>query len=253
MSRRKRKFQQEAQQRLRQQDDTAQEVEITEQIQPRTPNQAKYIQAIREKDFVSCTGPAGSGKSFLGIALALQFLREGKVNKIVLTRPVVEAGEKLGFLPGTAQEKIDPYLRPVYDALSTLLGPDQYRSLIARDVIQIIPLAYMRGITFENAFIILDEAQNTTVEQIIMAITRLGQGSKMICNGDIQQIDLPSNKKSGLVALREIVGYSTLASFIEFTDEDVVRHPFVREVVKGYAVWKQVQIQQSHIHKEKVY
>ena len=221
------------------------EVDEVEPIEPRTEGQKKFLQTIKDYDLIICNGPAGTGKTFLSVALALEALSKGEISKIIVTRPVVEAGEKLGYLPGDLKEKIDPYLRPIYDALATLIGVEKYKLLMQQEIIEVAPLAYMRGRTLENAFIILDEAQNTTLEQIIMIVTRLGQGSKLIVNGDATQIDLPKNKESGLVVLGHILGHLPSIGFHTFTEVDVVRHPIVKEVVIAYAAWKDKQVTHS--------
>lgn len=207
-------------------------------VQPRTESQKKFLQNIRNHDVTVAIGPAGTGKTFLAVYTALQMLMSGSISRIVLTRPVVEAGEKLGFLPGDLQEKINPYLRPLYDAFHILLGPDQTDALIRQQVIELAPLAYMRGRTLEDSFIILDEAQNTTPEQMEMLLTRMGLNSKVIVTGDITQIDLPKKEKSGLIVLEQIIGQTNGICFQHFTDADVVRHPVVKEIVKKYEIWK---------------
>lgn len=197
--------------------------------------QLQYTRAISKKDVVFGIGPAGTGKTFLAVVLAIQALREGKVKRIILTRPAVEAGENLGFLPGDLKEKVDPYLRPVYDALYTVYGKEQTERLMERGVIEIAPLAYMRGRTLEDAFVILDEAQNTTIAQMKMFLTRLGFGSKMIINGDRTQIDLPKGVKSGLIdAEYKLKGLERI-QFVTFDAFDVVRHPVVADIIKAYS------------------
>ncbi|MDR0299293.1 MAG: PhoH family protein, partial [Streptococcaceae bacterium] len=189
---------------------------------------------IKNHDVVFGIGPAGTGKTFLAVVLAIQALRNGAVKRIILTRPAVEAGENLGFLPGDLQEKVDPYLRPVYDALYQVLGKAGTERLMERGIIEIAPLAYMRGRTLDDAFVILDEAQNTTVMQMKMFLTRLGFGSKMIVNGDISQIDLPKHQKSGLIDAQEKLRLISAIDFVFFTSRDVVRHPVVAEIIKAY-------------------
>lgn len=207
-------------------------------VKPRTQNQNEYIKLIWESDLVICTGPAGTGKTFLACACALRALQMGMCGKIVITRPIVEAGEKLGFLPGDINEKVDPYLRPVYDALQNMLGTEKFNSLKAANIIEIVPLAYMRGRTLENAFIILDEAQNTQPEQMKMFLTRMGLNSKIIVTGDITQIDLPATKQSGLLSIKKILGKVPQIGFFEFGNADIVRHPLVKEIIHAYDKWE---------------
>ena len=203
-------------------------------IVPKTPSQKEYIKAIEENDIVFGIGPAGTGKTYLAMAMALKYLKEGRVGKIILTRPAVEAGEKLGFLPGTIAEKVHPYLTPLYDALYDMVDFDKAEYLLEKGVIEIAPLAFMRGRTLNDAFIILDEAQNTTKEQMKMFLTRLGFGSKAVITGDITQIDLPKKESSGLIsALRILKGIEGIA-FVEFKKEDVVRHPIVQKIIQAY-------------------
>ena len=197
--------------------------------------QLQYTRAIDKQDVVFGIGPAGTGKTFLAVVLAVQALREGKVKKIILTRPAVEAGESLGFLPGDLKEKVDPYLRPVYDALYTVYGTEQTNRLMERGVIEIAPLAYMRGRTLDDAFVILDEAQNTTIAQMKMFLTRLGFGSKMVINGDKTQIDLPKGVKSGLVDAQQKLRGIDRIQFVTFDAFDVVRHPVVADIIKAYS------------------
>ena len=203
-------------------------------IRIKTLGQKQYISAIRRNDIVFGIGPAGTGKTFLAVVMAVSALKSGKVNKIILTRPAVEAGESLGFLPGDLKEKVDPYLRPLYDALHEILGAEHTQRLIERGVIEIAPLAYMRGRTLDDAFVILDEAQNTTEAQMKMFLTRLGFGSKMIITGDRSQIDLPRKAKSGLVAATQILKEISGISFVILEGSDVVRHPLVGKIVKAY-------------------
>lgn len=203
-------------------------------IRVKTLGQKYYINAIKSHDIVFGIGPAGTGKTYLAVVMAVAALKSGKVNKIILTRPAVEAGESLGFLPGDLKEKVDPYLRPLYDALNDVLGSEHTQRLIERGIIEIAPLAYMRGRTLDDAFIILDEAQNTTEAQMKMFLTRLGFGSKMIITGDRSQIDLPLKAKSGLVAATEILGQVNGISFIILEGSDVVRHPLVGKIVAAY-------------------
>lgn len=203
-------------------------------IRIKTLGQKHYISAIRRNDIVFGIGPAGTGKTFLAVVMAVAALKSGKVNKIILTRPAVEAGESLGFLPGDLKEKVDPYLRPLYDALHEILGVEHTQRLIERGVIEIAPLAYMRGRTLDDAFVILDEAQNTTEAQMKMFLTRLGFNSKMIITGDRSQIDLPRKAKSGLVAATQILKEISGIGFIILEGSDVVRHPLVGKIVKAY-------------------
>ena len=197
--------------------------------------QLQYTRAIAKQDVVFGIGPAGTGKTFLAVVLAVQALKEGRVKKIIVTRPAVEAGESLGFLPGDLKEKVDPYLRPVYDALYTIYGAEQTNRLMERGVIEIAPLAYMRGRTLDDAFVILDEAQNTTIAQMKMFLTRLGFGSKMIINGDRTQIDLPKGVKSGLVDAQSKLKGIDRIQFVTFDAFDVVRHPVVADIIKAYS------------------
>ncbi len=203
-------------------------------IAPRGIAQKNYVDAIRKYDIVFGIGPAGTGKTYLAMASAVRALTEKKVERIILTRPAVEAGEKLGFLPGDLAAKVDPYLRPLYDALHDMMDFDQVQRLLERGVIEVAPLAFMRGRTLNDSFVILDEAQNTTVEQIKMFLTRLGFGSKAVVTGDITQIDLPSERTSGLVATRDILKNIKGIEIVHFTHKDVVRHPLVTEVIKAF-------------------
>lgn len=203
-------------------------------VTPKTLNQHEYIKAINKYDLVFGIGPAGTGKTYLAMAMALSFLQNKTVDRIILTRPAVEAGEKLGFLPGDIQEKINPYLRPLYDALFDLIKAEQAQGLIDRGTIEIAPLAYMRGRTLNSSFIILDEAQNTTKEQMKMILTRAGFDSKLVVTADITQIDLPQPSKSGVIHAMNILNKIDEISFIHFNDKDVVRHPLVQKIVKAY-------------------
>ena len=203
-------------------------------VTPKSLNQQDYIQAIKNYDLVFGIGPAGTGKTYLAMAVALSFLQNKSVTRIILTRPAVEAGEKLGFLPGDLQQKINPYLRPLYDALFDLAQTEQANRLIETGIIEIAPLAYMRGRTLNNAFIILDEAQNTTKEQMKMILTRAGFDSKLVVTADITQIDLPQPYKSGVLHAIKILAPIKEISFIHFNDKDVVRHPLVQKIIKAY-------------------
>ncbi|MCK1991552.1 PhoH family protein [Peribacillus muralis] len=203
-------------------------------IKVKTIGQRYYIQAIKKRDLVFGIGPAGTGKTYLAVVMAISALKNGQVKRIILTRPAVEAGESLGFLPGDLKEKVDPYLRPLYDALHDLLGMEQTQRMIERGTIEIAPLAYMRGRTLEDAFVILDEAQNTTEAQMKMFLTRLGFGSKMVITGDRTQIDLPKGMKSGLVRVEEILKNVKGLSFVYFEQSDVVRHPLVAKIITAY-------------------
>jgi len=204
------------------------------QIKPKTVGQQKYVEAIKNNDIVFAVGPAGTGKTYLAVVMAIKALRNKHVSRLVLTRPAVEAGEKLGFLPGDLQDKVDPYLRPFYDSLYDILGVENTQKYLERHIIEIAPLAYMRGRTLEDSFIILDEAQNTTPEQMKMFLTRLGFGSKAVITGDITQIDLPRGQVSGLVnaikVLKEIEGLGIHV----LTGDDIVRHPLVEEIIRAY-------------------
>ena len=203
-------------------------------IKPKTLGQNQYIKAIQKYDLVFGTGPAGTGKTFLAVAMAIRAFKNNEVNKIIITRPAVEAGENLGFLPGDLQMKIDPYLRPIYDALFDILGNDAFLSFKERGLIEIAPLAYMRGRTLDNAFIILDEAQNTTKEQMKMFLTRFGFNSKVVVNGDMTQIDLPSGRRSGLTHALEVLKDVEEIGFITMNDRDVVRHELVKRIILSY-------------------
>ena len=203
-------------------------------IKAKTVGQQKYVDAINNNTIVFGVGPAGTGKTFLAVAMAVTALKKKQVSKIVLTRPAVEAGEKLGFLPGDLQSKIDPYLRPLYDALGEMLGGESFKSCSEKNIIEIVPLAYMRGRTLDDAFIILDEAQNTTKEQMKMFLTRLGNNSNAIITGDITQIDLPYMRKSGLVDALEILDDIKGIAIFRFTHKDVVRHPLVQKIIQAY-------------------
>jgi phosphate starvation-inducible PhoH-like protein len=203
-------------------------------ITPKSIAQKQYIDAIRKHDMVFGIGPAGTGKTYLAMAMAVSYLMDRRVNRIVLTRPAVEAGERLGFLPGDLVEKVNPYLRPVYDALYDMMEFDKAQALMEKGIIEVAPLAFMRGRTLNDSFIILDEAQNTTSEQMKMFVTRLGWGAKAVVTGDVTQIDLPSGKTSGLVEVEQILGSTEGIQFVYFSEIDVVRHPLVSEIIKAY-------------------
>lgn len=204
------------------------------QIKSKTHGQKIYIDAIKSNDIVFGIGPAGTGKTFLAVAMAVTAFRNKEVNRIVLTRPAVEAGEKLGFLPGDLQNKVDPYLRPLYDALYEMMGFETYQKYLEKGMIEVAPLAYMRGRTLDDSFIILDEAQNTTPEQMKMFLTRIGFGSKAVITGDITQIDLPGDKKSGLKEVINILKEIKGISFVHLSDKDVVRHELVQRIIQAY-------------------
>lgn len=204
-------------------------------IRAKTLGQRHYLSAIKKKDIVFGIGPAGTGKTYLAVVTAVTALKNGRVKRIVLTRPAVEAGESLGFLPGDLQEKVDPYLRPLYDALYDMLGNEQVAKMMERGLIEVAPLAYMRGRTLEDSFVILDEAQNTTPEQMKMFLTRLGFGSKMVITGDVTQVDLPKGKKSGLREAQRILSPIPDVAFIHFQEGDVVRHSLVQKIIQAYA------------------
>ncbi len=203
-------------------------------VTPKSIAQKQYIDAIRKRDMVFGIGPAGTGKTYLAMAMAVSYLMDRRVNRIVLTRPAVEAGEKLGFLPGDLIEKVNPYLRPVYDALYDMMDFDRVQALMDKGIIEVAPLAFMRGRTLNDSFIILDEAQNTTSEQMKMFVTRLGWGAKAVITGDVTQVDLPSDKTSGLVEVEKILGNTEGIQFVYFSEIDVVRHPLVSEIIKAY-------------------
>jgi phosphate starvation-inducible PhoH-like protein len=203
-------------------------------LKAKTLGQKHYVDAMRQKTITLSIGPAGTGKTYLAVAMAVRAFRAGEVNRIILTRPAVEAGEKLGFLPGDLQHKVDPYLRPLYDALFEMLGVDNYNKYLEKGNIEVAPLAYMRGRTLDDSYIILDEAQNTTHEQMKMFLTRLGFGSKAVITGDITQIDLPDPKRSGLVEASRVLRNVEDIAIIRFTEKDVVRHKLVQEIIKAY-------------------
>jgi phosphate starvation-inducible PhoH-like protein len=203
-------------------------------IKPKTVNQQKLVEQVRDNDLVFALGPAGTGKTYISVAMAVRALKNKQVKKIIITRPAVEAGENLGFLPGDLKEKIDPYLRPIYDALNDMIPLEKLTFYMEREIIEIAPLAYMRGRTLNNAFILLDEAQNTTPMQMKMFLTRMGPESKMIVTGDASQIDLPSNQRSGLKEAARILNNVKGIGFVELSDKDVVRHRLVRDIIEAY-------------------
>lgn len=203
-------------------------------IKPKTKGQQKYVDAIRDYDVAFGIGPAGTGKTYLAVCMAIKAFKNKEVNRIIITRPALEAGEKLGFLPGDLQMKVDPYLRPLYDALYDVLGAETYLKLKDRGLIEVAPLAYMRGRSLDNSFIILDEAQNTTKEQMKMFLTRFGFGSKVVVNGDVTQIDLPYGKTSGLVNAVDVLKNVNKIEFVYLTEKDVVRHPLVKKIITSY-------------------
>ena len=219
-------------------------------IRPKTANQKRYVDAIDDHTITFGIGPAGTGKTYLAMAMAVAALQAKKVNKIVLTRPAVEAGESLGFLPGTLSEKIDPYLRPLFDALHDMIDIDSIPRLMQSGIIEVAPLAYMRGRTLNDAFIILDEAQNTTPEQMKMFLTRLGFGSKMVVTGDVTQIDLPNGQNSGLKIVRDILKEIDDIAFLELTAEDVVRHRLIGDIVKAYDKFDVARQELRHIRQQ---
>ena len=203
-------------------------------ITPKSPNQRRYIEALETYDMVFAIGPGGTGKTYLAVAMAVSALLSKQVNRIILARPAVEAGERLGFLPGTLQEKVDPYMRPLYDALHDLLEADKLESFLEKGIIEVAPLAFMRGRTLNDSFVILDEAQNTTSEQMKMFLTRLGFNSKAVITGDVTQIDLPDWRRSGLVEAIDVVGKIEGIAMVYFDEHDVVRHSLVQRIIKAY-------------------
>ena len=207
-------------------------------IQCKTLGQKEYVAAVRKNELTLAVGPAGTGKTYLAMAMAVVAMRNKEVERIVLTRPAVEAGEKLGFLPGDMTQKVDPYLRPLYDALYEMMGVESYQRMVERGTLEIAPLAFMRGRTLNDAFIILDEAQNTTCEQMKMFLTRLGAGSRCIVTGDVSQIDLPRGKKSGLIEAMEVLKDIPGISIVELSNKDVVRHELVQKIVRAYEAWE---------------
>lgn len=220
-------------------------------ITPKSIAQKQYIDAIRHADMVFGIGPAGTGKTYLAMAMAVSALLEKRVNRISLARPAVEAGEKLGFLPGDLSEKVNPYLRPLYDALFDMIDFDRASAMIQKGVIEVAPLAFMRGRTLNDSFVILDEAQNTTPEQMKMFLTRLGFGSKAVITGDVTQIDLPTDKISGLVEAEDLLSNTEGIHFVHFSELDVVRHPLVQEIIRAYSQFDHRKIRQGEIHKRR--
>ncbi len=216
---------------------------VKRMVQPRSPNQRKYVEAIEQSDMTFGLGPAGTGKTYLAVAMAVSALVSKKVSRIILVRPAVEAGERLGFLPGSLQEKVDPYLRPLYDALYDLLDPLKVDKMLESNVIEVAPLAFMRGRTLSDAFIIMDEAQNTTMEQMKMFVTRLGNNSKAVITGDLTQTDLPNPKKSGLLEALHVLDGVEGIRFCHFEDVDVVRHHLVQRIVRAYDSYGRAQQQ----------
>lgn len=222
-------------------------------IKAKTLGQKQYVEAIKENTIVFGIGPAGTGKTYLAVARAVTALRNKEVNRIVLTRPAVEAGEKLGFLPGDLQNKVDPYLRPLYDGMYEMLGAEGFLRYQEKGIIEVAPLAYMRGRTLDNAFIILDEAQNTTPEQMKMFLTRIGFGSRAVITGDVTQVDLPDGKKSGLKTARKVLKNIEDIAFCELTDKDVVRHPLVQKIIKAYERYDNYEEQKRKNDRDREY
>ncbi len=210
-------------------------------VKPKTLGQKKYVESIKENTIVLGVGPAGTGKTYLAVAMAVNAFRAKEVNRIILTRPAVEAGEKLGFLPGDLQSKVDPYLRPLYDALFDMLGAENFQKYQERGNIEVAPLAYMRGRTLDDSFIILDEAQNTTPEQMKMFLTRMGFNSKVVVTGDVTQIDLPDGKKSGLVEVTKVLKNIEQIDIVRFSEKDVVRHKLVQDIIKAYEKYEEAK------------
>jgi len=207
---------------------------LSNRIRPKTIGQKNYMETMKERELVFSIGPAGTGKTYLAVAMAVDFLKSGKVQRIILTRPAVEAGEKLGYLPGTLLDKVDPYLRPLYDALMEMIPAEKLSYYRESSIIEVVPLAYMRGRTLNNSFIILDEAQNTTYQQMKMFLTRIGFGSRVVVTGDITQIDLPRDSGSGLVVVQRVLKSVPTIGFSYLTDQDVVRNPLVKDIIKAY-------------------
>jgi phosphate starvation-inducible PhoH-like protein len=214
-------------------------------VAPRSANQMRYVEAIERHDMVFAVGPAGTGKTYLAVAMAVSALVSKTVNRIILARPAVEAGERLGFLPGTLQEKVDPYLRPLYDALFDMLDADKVEKYLEKSIIEVAPLAFMRGRSLNESFIILDEAQNATPEQMKMFLTRMGWGSKAVITGDITQIDLPAGKRSGLLEAIDVISGVPGVSFIYLSERDVVRHPLVQRIIKAYDQYGETEPQEK--------
>jgi phosphate starvation-inducible protein PhoH and related proteins len=213
-------------------------------VQPKTANQRRYIEAIEKHDMVFGIGPAGTGKTYLAVAMAIAALMSKRVSRIILARPAVEAGERLGFLPGTLQDKIDPYLRPLYDALYDMMEPEKVDRYLEKNIIEIAPIAFMRGRTLNDSFVILDEAQNTTSEQMKMFVTRLGFNSKAVITGDVTQIDLPNSRRSGLLEAMDVLSRVEGLAFTQFDETDVVRHHLVQRIVRAYDEHRRIQAQQ---------
>lgn len=240
-----------SEERIKELEDTIVLTQKGKAVQPKTLGQKEYINLIKNNDITFGIGPAGTGKTYLAVAMAVKAFKRDEVSRIILTRPVVEAGENLGFLPGDLKDKVDPYLRPLYDALFDMLGADKFNKYLERGLIEVAPLAFMRGRTLDNAFIILDEAQNTTREQMKMFLTRLGFGSKAVVTGDLTQTDLPDNKKSGLLHARDVLkGVEGIGS-INLTERDVVRHALVQSIIVAYDKYDKKQEEIKTKHKEK--
>ncbi len=220
-------------------------------VGPKTPNQKRYVDSIRNNTVSFGVGPAGTGKTFLAVAMAAAALSRGEVNRVILTRPAVEAGERLGFLPGDLMAKIDPYLRPLFDALNDMLDPEKVSDHLERGVIEVAPLAFMRGRTLNDSFIILDEAQNTTAEQMKMFLTRLGFGSRMVITGDITQIDLPKDQDSGLVVVADVLSEIEGIDFVRFGADDVVRHRLVQRIVEAYGAFAERAAPELHAQRDR--
>jgi phosphate starvation-inducible PhoH-like protein len=221
--------------------DTIYTTEVGEKIKPKTENQKNYVKKMLENDIVIAIGPAGTGKTFLAATVGLKLLKEKRIKKIVITRPIVEAGEHLGFLPGDIESKVNPYLKPVYDVFYNLLGPEKFHIYREEDIIETVPLAYMRGRTLEDSFIILDEAQNTTTVQMKMFLTRMGFNSKIVVTGDITQIDLKEKNTSGLITSIEILKDIEEIKIVVLTNEDIIRHPIITKIIDAYKKWEDNQ------------